>query len=223
MTAARAEGMTLNSKSSLTSWGGLVIAGVLTAVLATVPATVSAQSRQPIGPVTVEADPVVVPADYVIGPEDVLTINFRYEPDISGDVTVRPDGKISLAIVKDIVAVGLTIEELRATLNKAAACCLKGDPAITVQAKTIKSRKVSIIGEVNKQGEFPLLGPTKVVQLLALAGGLTLYADQEKILIVRTVDGKQTSRIFNYDQFKKGKNLEQNILLQPGDQVIVPE
>jgi len=198
------------------------IAGVLATGLAAA-APLAAQSGRAAAPVTVEAAPISVPADYVIGPEDVLTVNFRYEPDISGDVTVRPDGKISLAIVKDIDAAGLTIEQLRVKLNEAAAPYLKGDPAISVQAKLIKSRKVSIIGEVAKQGEYDLLGPTNVVQLLARAGGLGAYANQEKILIVRTVNGKQTSRIFNYSEFKKGKNLEQNILLQPGDQVIVPE
>ena len=225
MIPARSEATTMTNMTTrrVTSVDRMkaVLTGVLAVAIVT-SAPLAAQSGRAETPVTVEAAPV--PADYVIGPEDVLTINFRYEPDISGDVTVRPDGKISLQIVKDIDAAGLTVEQLRVKLNEAAAPYIKGDPAISVQAKLIKSRKVSIMGEVGgRQGEYPLLGPTNVTQLLAQAGGLGPYANQKRILIIRTVNGKQTSRIFNYDDFKKGKNLEQNILLQPGDQIIVPE
>ncbi len=167
------------------------------------------------------ADLPEVPADYVIGAEDILGVTSRYHQDLSLDVAVRPDGKISFPLLKDLVAAGLTVEELRAQLTTALAPLVKGDPAITVQPKQINSRKVYINGEVNKQGAFPLLGPLNVMQFISLAGGLTVYAKQDQILILRMENGRQVSRTFNYEQVARGQRLEQNILLQPGDTIIV--
>lgn len=169
------------------------------------------------------ADLPPVPADYVIGAEDILAVTSRFHEDLSGDFVVRPDGKVALPLLKDVVAAGLTIEEFRAKITAAITPFLKSDPVFTVQPKQINSRKVFIQGEVNKPGPFPLLGPMTVLQLLSNAGGLTVYAKQKDILIIRIeANGRQISIRFNYEDVRQGKNLEQNILLKPGDQVVVP-
>ena len=96
------------------------------------------------------------------------------------------------------------------------------DPSVTVVVKAINSRKVFITGQIAKPGQYPLTGPTTVMQLIAMAGGLHEFADREKILIMRTEDGKQVAKRFNYKDVLEGKNLNQNIELQPGDTVVVP-
>jgi polysaccharide export outer membrane protein len=162
-----------------------------------------------------------VPADYVVGPEDVLTIVFWREKDLSGDVVVRPDGRITLPLLNEIQAAGLTTEQLRVRVVETANKYLEG-PTVTVAVKQINSRKIFITGEIAKPGSYPLGGPTTVMQLIALAGGLNEYASAKNISITRVENGQQVSRKFNYDEFKRGKNLQQNILLKPGDIIVVP-
>lgn len=163
----------------------------------------------------------VVPSDYVIGPEDVLGVLFWREADMSGDVAVRPDGMITLPLVGDVKAAGLTPAVLRDTIQEAAAKYLT-DPNVTVVVRQLHSRKVFITGQVGTPGAFPLTGPRTVMQLIALAGGLTEYADGEQITIMRDEAGKTRSFKFNYKDVAKGKKLEQNIQLKPGDTVVVP-
>jgi polysaccharide biosynthesis/export protein len=167
---------------------------------------------------------VEVPADYVIGPDDILTIVFWREKDMSGEHQVRPDGRITLPLINDIMAAGLTPEQLRVKLDEAAAKYLQ-DPAATpatVVVKEIRSRKVYVMGQVAKSGTYPLGGPTSVAQMLAIAGGVLEFANAKNISIVRSEKGKQVRLTFNFDEFKKGKNLQQNIDLKPGDTIIVP-
>lgn len=188
-------------------------------------ATHTAFAQQPGAPAqntsSTAATTAAVPADYVIGADDVLTIVFWREKDLSGDVAVRPDGRISLPLLNDIEAAGLTPEQLRLRVTGAAAKLLE-EPNVTVIVKQINSRKVYITGQVNRPGPYPLTGPTTVVQLIAMAGGVHEYADDENITIMRTEHGKQISFRFNYDEVKKRRRLEQNIPLKPGDTVIVP-
>lgn len=164
---------------------------------------------------------VTPPPDFVIGPDDVLTIVFWREKDLSTEVAVRPDGRISLPLLNDIEAAGLTPDQLRVRLAQAADKYIE-NPTVTVVVKQINSRKVFITGQVSKPGPYPLTGPTTVVQLIAMAGGVLEYADDENITIMRTENGHPVARRFNYDQVKKRKRLEQNIALKPGDTVIVP-
>ncbi len=164
---------------------------------------------------------MAVPADYVIGPEDVLGVVYWRDKDMTGDVAVRPDGKISLPLLNDVQAAGMTPEELRNKLVEASKQYFE-DPSITVVVKQMNSRKVFITGEVGKPGPYPLAGPTTVLQLISIAGGLRDYADSKKILIVRNENGKPTSFLFNYKDVVARKNLRQNIELKPGDTVIVP-
>ena len=157
----------------------------------------------------------------MIGPEDVLAIVFWREKDLSGDVTVRPDGMISLPLLNDMLVAGLTPAELREKVM-AEANKLVEDPNATVVVKQINSRKVFITGHVEKPGSYSLAGPMTVVQLIALAGGLLEFAEKEKIRVVRTEKGVPVAYLVNYKQVAEGKNLRQNIELKPGDTVIVP-
>ena len=167
------------------------------------------------------APAVAVPADYVIGPEDVLSVVFWRDKDMTGDVSVRPDGKVSLPLLNDVQAAGLTPAQLRDRLIEASKQYFE-DPNVTVVVKQMNSRKVFITGEVNKPGPYPLVGPTTVLQLISIAGGLRDYADSKKILIVRNENGRPMSYLFNYKDVVSRKNLRQNIELKPGDTVIVP-
>ena len=164
---------------------------------------------------------VPTPADFVIGPDDVLTVVFWREKDMSGDVSVRPDGKISLPLLNDVQASGLTPEQLRVQLTEAASKFIE-EPTVTVVVKAINSRRVFITGQVTKPGPYPLAGPTTVLQLIAMAGGVLEYADAKNIAILRTEEGRPVSFRFNYKDVSQRKNLKQNIELKPGDTIIVP-
>ena len=161
------------------------------------------------------------PPGYVIGPLDVVEVLFWKDKDLSAEVVVRPDGKISLPLLNEIDAGGLTPEQLRLRVLESARRFVE-DPTATVVVKQINSRNVYIMGEVLKPGTFPLGGPTSVLQLIAVAGGMTEFAARDDIVLMRTVDGQTVRHRVKYNDVLKGKNLEQNLLLQPGDTVVVP-
>ena len=171
-------------------------------------------------PVTIPAG-VATPADYVIGPDDVLTVVFWRDKDMTSDVTVRPDGKITVPLLNDVQAAGLSPDQLRAQLVEAASKLFE-DPTVAIVVKAINSRKVFVTGNVGKPGVYMLSAPTTVLQMIATAGGLLEYAKAKDIRIMRTETGKTVSLKFNYKDVSQGKKLEQNILLQPGDTVVVP-
>jgi polysaccharide export outer membrane protein len=176
----------------------------------------------PAGVATTPAtDPNVPPSDYVIGPDDILSVAFWRDKDLSTDVVVRPDGKISLQVLNDIQAAGLTPEALRDRIREVASKYFE-EPAVTVIVKQINSRKVYVMGEVNKPGPFALTSPTTVIQLLAQAGGLNEYAKKSDVTVIRTENGQQKRFRVNYEDILKGKNLQQNIELKVGDTIIVP-
>jgi polysaccharide export outer membrane protein len=163
----------------------------------------------------------VPPADYLVGSQDVLGIVFWREPDLSGDVTVRPDGKITIPVIGEIKAAGRTPEELQADIAAAASKFIT-DVNVVVVVRTINSRRVFVMGRVTSPGAFPLMGPLTVMQAIALAGGLTDFADPKGITILRMENGKSRNVPFNYQDIIKGRSLEQNILLRPDDTVVVP-
>ncbi|HEX6164937.1 MAG TPA: polysaccharide biosynthesis/export family protein [Vicinamibacterales bacterium] len=165
-------------------------------------------------------DPVVPPG-YVIGTDDVLSIVYWKDKDMSADAKVRPDGRIALPLINEVVAAGLTPEQLHAKLTEESKKYME-DANITVVVREINSRKVFITGEVHKPGPYPLTAPTTVMQLIAMAGGLREYADAKKIMIMRSENGRQISLAFNYKDVASGKKLQQNIELKPGDTVVVP-
>ena len=164
---------------------------------------------------------VTLPPGYLIGPEDVLTIVVWREKDMSTDAVVRPDGQISIPLLNDLQAAGLTPDQLKASIEKLASK-LMAEPNATVIVKAINSRKVHIVGNVIKGGTFPLTGEMTVLQLIAQAGGLQEWADSKHITVMRKENGKDVALKFNYNDVVKQKNLQQNVLLKPGDTVIVP-
>jgi polysaccharide biosynthesis/export protein len=163
---------------------------------------------------------VPLPKGYVIGPEDILSVVFWREKDLSVDVVVRPDGKISLPVLNDVQAAGYTPQELADVVERAAGKFIVGADA-TVIVKEIHSRKVFVVGEVGKPGSVPLASDMTVLQLLAEAGGLLEHANKKDIVIVRNENGRETRFKFNYNDVLKGKKPGQNLRLQPGDTVLV--
>jgi polysaccharide export outer membrane protein len=162
-----------------------------------------------------------LPPEYTIGVGDVLSVVFWRERDLSSDVTVRPDGRITLPLINDIYVSGLTPTELRSQLTGLASRFVT-DPTPSVIVRQVNSRNVFITGQVVKPGAYPIYGPTRVLQLIAAAGGLREFAHSSDIVIVRNTDGHQTSQEFNYKDVTKQRNLAQNIELEPGDTVVVP-
>ncbi|HET6932868.1 MAG TPA: polysaccharide biosynthesis/export family protein [Candidatus Acidoferrum sp.] len=163
----------------------------------------------------------IVDADYKIGPQDVVRIDVWKEPDISRTIPVRPDGKISLPLLNDVQAAGLTAMQLAGSLRDSFSKYLTS-PQVTVTVTEINSRRVYITGEVNHAGALPLLPNMTVLQALSSAGGFTQFAKLKNIYVLRTEDGKQVKHPFNYKEVVKGNLAEQNIPLQPGDVIVVP-
>jgi polysaccharide export outer membrane protein len=163
---------------------------------------------------------VTPPAGYVIGLDDALAIRFWGDTQMSADVVVRPDGKVSVPLLNDVQAAGLTPEQLNQALEKAASKFI-AEPDATVIVREIRSRKVFVLGQVAKQGPVSLNREMNVLQVLAEAGGLLEYANKEDIVIIRTENGQQRRMKFNFNDVVKGKNVQQNIQLLPGDTVLV--
>ena len=181
---------------------------------------VAIAAKDPAAASALSAD-VVAPADYVIGPEDQLSIVFFQNHDMSADVVVRSDGKITLPLINDVQASGRTPEQLRTAIDVDAKRFMQ-EPNATVTVKQINSRKVFIVGAVEKPGTYALNAPTTVLQLIAMASGLKEYADSRRVLIVRSEPGRQASVTFNYKDAISHRDMSQNIVLRPGDTVVVP-
>lgn len=160
-------------------------------------------------------------AEYLIGTEDVLQINVWKEADLSGSVPVRPDGKISLPLLNDVQAAGLTPLQLASQIRDRLKQFLT-EPQVTVTVTAMNSRRAYIMGQVTRQGAVPLVSNLTVLQALSAAGGLVQFANGKKIYILRTEGGKQQKLPFNYDAVIRGRNPEQNIDLKPGDTIVVP-
>ena len=158
---------------------------------------------------------------YLIGPEDVLDINVWKEPDVSRVVPVRPDGRISLPLINDVQAAGLSPQQLAEAVSERLKKYLNG-PQVTVIVTAINSQRIFVVGEVLRAGAFPMLPGMTVLQALSSAGGFTTFADVKKIHVVRLRNGKQVEIPFNYRDVLKGENSEQNIKLEPGDTIVVP-
>ena len=167
------------------------------------------------------AAPATTDAEYKIGPQDVLRIDVWKEPDISRVIPVRPDGKITVPLLNDVQASGLTAMQLAASLRDGLSKYLTS-PQVTVTVTDSNSRRVYLTGEVTRPGAIPLLPNMTVLQALATGGGFTQFARLKNIYVMRTEDGKQVKHPFNYKEVVKGNLAEQNILLQSGDVIVVP-
>jgi polysaccharide biosynthesis/export protein len=189
--------------------------------VAAMPAVVHGQG--PLVPAPTVAIPVgpAVTDEYVIGPDDVLVVQFWREKDLSSEVTVRPDGKVSLPLLNDVRAAGLTPEQLRDAVVEGARKYIE-DPIATVIVKQVNSRRVYITGQVEKPGPYALINRMTVIQLIAIAGGLKDYVDGKNIAVMRNEAGIPVTYRFNYQDFLRQKNLRQNIELKAGDTIVVP-
>lgn len=167
------------------------------------------------------SDKPAVPPEFRVGPGDVLRIDVWKEPEVSGDVQVRPDGRISLPLIKDLEVTGMTPMEMQRVLGERLGKFI-ANPDVTVVVRQINSKKVYLMGQVRRVGPLPLLSPLTVAQALSEAGGPTEYANTKKIFVLRNQDGKQTRYNFNFKNFLKGEGQQDNILLQPGDTIVVP-
>lgn len=157
---------------------------------------------------------------YRIGAEDVLHVSVWGNSELTMDVVVRPDGKISVPLIKDIQAEGLTASELADGIHQKLLPYVK-DPNVSIIVKEINSLKFSVIGNVTRPGIYPLRGDVSVLQGIAEAGGFTPFASLRKIKIVRNTDGKEQVRMVNYyDMIEEGG--KGNYLLMPGDTIVVP-
>jgi polysaccharide export outer membrane protein len=161
-------------------------------------------------------------ADYKIGPQDVLRVDVWKEPDISRTtIPVRPDGKISLPLLNDVQAAGLTTMQLAGVIREGLTKYITS-PQVTVTVTEINSRRVYCNGEVLKPGALLLLPNMTALQAISSCGGFTQFAKLKGIYILRNENGKQKQYPFNYKDVIKGKKPEDNILLQPGDVIVVP-
>lgn len=156
-------------------------------------------------------------ASYIISPEDVLDVEVWGNPQLSRTIPVRPDGKITLPLIDDVEAAGLTATDL-ATAISARLKKFVTDPQVTVIVTTVNSQHIYILGEVNHSGIVPLVPKMTVLQALSSGGGFTVFANPKKIYVLRN----GVKHPFNYKDVIKGKNLDENIELQPGDTIIVP-
>jgi polysaccharide export outer membrane protein len=206
---------------------GLVLVMTVSASVASAQVTQPQGTSAPAAKKQPTPPPAAPPPNYVIGADDVLTISVWKEDQASGDVVVRPDGKITLRMGDDITAIGLTIDELKAkVIQELKKFYEEPIPAVTVQLKALNSRRVFITGAVNKPGAYPLTGPMTVLQLITTAGGLLEFADKKNIMLwsgsLKDSKGQQLSYKINYEDLSKGKNpAKNNIELRPGDTVIV--
>jgi polysaccharide export outer membrane protein len=158
---------------------------------------------------------------YKIGPGDIIEISVWKDESLSHEIIVPPDGVISFPLIKDIDVTSLTVTKLREIVTKKLEDYIP-DATVTVMLLKADSLTAYVIGKVNKPGQFPIDLETNVMQALSMAAGLNPFADSDKIIILRQENGKSIKIPFNYDQVKKGENLEQNILLKRGDVVVVP-
>jgi polysaccharide export outer membrane protein len=163
------------------------------------------------------------PADpsYIIGPMDILEIQVWKEPDFSRQALVRPDGKITLPLVGDLHVSGMTTMALKELLTEQLKDFIDS-PEVTVILVESHSKNFYIIGKITRPGTYPLMKDMTVLQAISVAGGLGEWADSDSIRIIRKSGGKEKILHFDYKEVISGKNLEQNIVLQPNDTIVVP-
>lgn len=159
---------------------------------------------------------------YVIGPGDEVYINVWEQADLTRTVPVRPDGMISLPLLNDVQAAGKTPMQLASAITEKLLKNLVKDPRVSVIVTATNSQRIFVLGKVGRAGAYPMIPGMTVLQAISSAGGLVLFANDKKIMILRTENGQQLRIPFNYKEVINGIRPEQNILLKPGDTVVVP-
>ncbi len=169
------------------------------------------------------AEPMAVVADpaYMIGPEDALEISVWRDETLKAATLVRPDGGISFPLAGDLIVAGKTATEVREELAKRLSKFIP-EPVVTVSVVRVSSYRIYVLGRVNKPGDFQVGRNIDVLQALSIAGGMTPFASEDGIQIIRKVDGKPISIPFEYSRVRKGGDLSQNITLKSGDVLLVP-
>jgi polysaccharide export outer membrane protein len=193
---------------------------LLTAALASGMLAQANSSANKDKPEAVQTGAAASGADYVIGADDTLHVSVWKEPDLTATLPVRPDGKISLPLLNDVPAAGLTPLQLGASITEKLKKYI-ADPRVTVVVTAMNSRRIFVTGEVTHTGAMPLLPNMTMLQVLSSAG-FTQFANVKNIYLLRTENGKQVKLPFNYKEVVKGNHPEQNIMLKPGDTVVVP-
>jgi polysaccharide biosynthesis/export protein len=198
-----------------------VVSAALLAGLGLVGAA-SAQQAAPRSAVVVPAGPITVGSEFVIGPEDLLQVSVWKNESLSRQLPVRPDGKISLPLLHDVQAAGLTPMQLRDKIAAALAEFMP-NPEVSVTVLEVRSYRVSVLGEVQKPGVLQLKADTTVLEAIALAGGFRDFASPGKITILRKDTKGATQKIpFNYNRVVKDNRSQDNVTLKSGDVVVVP-
>ena len=169
-----------------------------------------------------EAQDATNTSHYLIGPNDILNIYVWKEPDLTQDITVMPDGRITIPLIGEILAQGQTVTSLKEIITERLKDFVSA-PEVTVIIRESQSRRIYTIGKLNQPGPYTLAPDMTVLQALSMAGGFTEWADTKNVLIIRREEGGgETQFRFNYQDYIAGKNLEQNILLEPKDTIVVP-
>jgi polysaccharide biosynthesis/export protein len=180
-----------------------------------------AQGQAPVASVDAAQKAATQDPNYIIGPQDVLDISVWKENELTRTVPVRPDGKISMPLLNDVRAAGLTPNQLAAQITTSLKKFVT-DPQVTVIVTQINSQRVYILGEVTRTGAYPLLPGMTVLQALSSAGGFTQFANRKKIYMFRMENGKQVKYPFDYKAVINGKQTEENVELKAGDTIVVP-
>ena len=173
--------------------------------------------KLPVGPTPMPTAAPVDPSSFELGAQDILLIRVWREPELSSAVEIRPDGKISLPLIGEVQAAGVTAEALKTKIVELLSEYIN-KPEVMVSIQAVRSRRYHISGEVSRPGTFPLVVPVTVLEALTNAGGFREFANTKRITILRK--GKIFK--FNYNDVVKGKNMEQNILLENGDFINIP-
>lgn len=197
--------------------------GVVVAVLGMVALSGCTLPVSPVSDAQAAAAAAATPDQdkYLLGPEDAIEISVWKEPDLTKQLVVRPDGKITYPLIGEVQASGRTVKQLQEEILKRLEKYVT-DAHVTVILLKAQNYKIYVTGKVNKPGDFMVGKPVNVMQAISMAGGLTPFASPGSIMVLRTTSGKEETYPFNYKEVARGVMLEQNRTLLPGDVVVVP-
>lgn len=205
------------------TWIAWMAATAAAIALIVLPLAASARGTASSSPPSQASPDVPAGPTYKIGPGDVLDIDVWQNAELTfKNLPVRPDGKISIPLLNDVQAAGLTAIQLSDNIARGLKKYVKGDPVVTVVVAQVNSQRYYVLGEVAHPGAFPLLPGLTALQAISTAGGFTQFANEKKVYILRESNGQAQKLPFNYKEVVQGKDLQQNIALKPGDTIVIP-